>query len=451
MENNLQNVQRAEQAITLAPAQQRSLEILQKPSLELQKYIEEQLEQNPLLELDETGGEPAPQTVGEDPDESPDAIGDASYGDAAQLEAKRDFLLNSEPEKTHLGEKLVAEARIDAESDAVADAFEELVELLDARGYLPADALERLKAAGTAPADAEAALRLLQNCEPAGIGARDVRESFLMQLRAKKMSGSLAYRILEDNFDLFMKRRVDEIARLQSRPISDVEAAIGEIAKLNPSPAYEYTVDAQSALLADVEFYKEGGEWRARLTNQYLPRLRINAEYRQMLAGGSLDSATASYIKEKIRDGKSVIEAIKQRQATLLKISLAILARQKAFFESGELAPMTRQEIADDIGVHPTTVGRAVHGKNADTPFGIVELKNFFTNTLETGEGADISSETAREKLRDIIAAEDPEKPLSDAKICDILKREGVNLARRTVAKYREELGIPVKSLRRRF
>ena len=170
-----------------------------------------------------------------------------------------------------------------------------------------------------------------------------------------------------------------------------------------------------------------------------------------MSASGALDDSAKSYIREKIRDAKSVIDAVAQRQSTLLKISEAILRRQQKYFEDGELAPMTRQEIAEDIGVHPTTVSRAISGKNALTPSGVMELKNFFTAAIKTADGAEASSDSAKEKIRDIISEEDPSKPLSDERISELLSAAGFSVARRTVAKYREELGIAPKTLRRRF
>lgn len=454
MEYNLSQSQKTEQRLAITPAQQRSLEILQKASTELQAYIARELETNPLLDIDEND-DPAPETVGADEDgddfDAEDFGEQSPQKDAQAQQAAHDFLINSRPDSVRLGEKLVNEARMDAPSEEVADAFEYLVELLDSRGFLPTDAVEKTVAQGFDKDTVQAALELLQSSEPAGIGARDIRETFLIQLAAKKMSNSLAARILEEHFDLFLKRRVDEIAKLEGRSIEDVENAISEIAKLNPSPAYDYTVDEENVLVPDVEFFRENGVWDARLTNNYIPKLRINPYYRQMVADGELGKEAQSYVREKIRDGKSLIDAVRQRQATTLKIARAIIARQRDFFESGKLAPMTRQNIADDIGMHAATVSRAIQGKNADTPIGVIPLANFFTNSVESGGAEAVSSNTVKEKIRDIISGEDVSAPLSDQKIGEMLAADGMAIARRTVAKYREELGIPAKTLRKRF
>ncbi len=455
MENGLQNSQRIEQGLNLTPAQKRSLEILQKPVLELGRYIETQLNTNPLLEVDESDAAERPESVGENPDFAGEDFDDVSYSspksDAVAEQAKRDFLLNSQTDKPRLGEDLINEARMDAPSGRVADAFKFLVENLDSRGFLPVDILAEAGAAGFSAEEAQSALDMLQSSPPSGVGARSLRECFMIQLAQKGMSGTLAYRILEDNYGLLLKRRVDKIAQLQCRSVEDVENAIEEIAKLSTSPAADYADEEPELLIPDVEYFKNGGVWDVRLTNSYIPKLKINSDYRQMVASGGLDSEAQSYVREKIRDAKSLIDAVHQRQTTLLRIAKAILLRQRRFFEDGTLLPMTRQDIADDVGLHATTVGRAISGKCADTPFGVVEFKNFFTSGLENDSGAGVSSSTVKEKIRDIVAAEDPQSPLSDEKISRALAAMGFVAARRTVAKYREELGIAPKTLRKRF
>ncbi len=454
MENNLQNNQRLEQNVVLTPVQQRNLEILQKPVLELQKYLEEQVAQNPLLDIEEDQDIPRPENIGENPDDdlSPnDDAEDTQKEQAQELQARHDYIINSEPDRARLGEELLNNARIDAQSPQVEKAFEQIIEHLDSRGFLPENIEDLISKQGFQPQDISAALTLLRESEPAGIGARNLRECFLIQLEKLGAQNTLAYRIISDDFDLFMKRRVDEIAERENRTTSDVENAIATIAKLNPSPAHEYTVDEENELIADIKYYKENGAWKVELTNRYIPKLRVNSQYRQMMASGNLDATTQKYVKEKIAEAKNLIDAIKQRQNTTLKIAKAILARQPDFFETSQLRPMTRQDIADDIDMHASTVGRAISGKNAETPFGTIPLNNFFTNSLENEAGENISTKSVKEKIADFVTTEDAQNPLSDAKIAELLAEDGVPIARRTVAKYREELGIPAKSMRKRF
>ncbi len=454
MENNLQNNQRLEQNVVLTPVQQRNLEILQKPVLELQKYLEEQVAQNPLLDVEEDEDIPRPENIGENPDDdlSPnDDAEDIQKEQAQELQARHDYIINSEPDRARLGEELLNNARIDAQSPQVEKAFEQIIEHLDSRGFLPENIEELILKQGFQSQDISAALSLLRESEPAGIGARNLRECFLIQLEKLYAQNTLAYRIISNDFDLFMKRRVDEIAERENRTTSDVENAIAAIAKLNPSPAHEYTVDEENELIADIKYYKENGAWKVELTNNYIPKLRVNSQYRQMMASGNLDNATQKYVKEKIAEAKNLIDAIKQRQSTTLKIAKAILARQSNFFETSQLRPMTRQDIADDIDMHASTVGRAISGKNAETPFGIIPLNNFFTNSLENKDGENISTNSVKEKIADFIASENQQDPLSDSQIAELLANNGVPIARRTVAKYREELGIPAKTMRKRF
>ena len=452
MKSNLQHSQAQEQNVIMTPAQQRNLEILQKPVLELQRFIEAQASQNPLLDIVDSDESNRPESIGEDPDSDlydEDATA-TSQQDNSELQAQREFLLNSAPDAIRLGEELINNARLDARNAKIVDAFEAIVENLDSRGFLPEDILPQLAERGFDESDLQEALSLLHESEPSGIGARTLQECFLIQLRKLNMQNTLAYRIIEDNFQLFLKRKVEEIAERENRSIQDIENAISVIAKLNSSPAYEYTVDEEKVLIADLEFFKEDNQWKVCLAKNNIPKLSINNEYRLMASDKTLDESSQKYIKEKIADAKNLIDAIKQRQNTLLKIGKAIIARQPNFFESATLLPMTRQDIANDVGIHATTVGRGIANKNAETPFGIIPLKNFFSTALENNDG-EVSSTFVKDRISDIIASEDPQSPLSDSDIADLLAKESIVIARRTVSKYREALAIPTKSMRKRY
>lgn len=460
MPPEMKQTQRAEQGLALTPQLKKSLEILQASALDLAGEVSAQLRTNPLLEdasAEDFDGRP--QSVGETADgefaDFDDGYGESPAPDAArEAAARRDFALNSVPDKISLREHLLNEANLDAPSEGAARAFAFLAGELDDRGFLPHDALARAEENGFSREDAEAAAKLLRESDPPGIGAFDMRDSLMLQLERKGMGGSLAHRILEFRYELLMKRKVSEIARLENSAESAVEDAIGEIAKLSTSPAHEFARDDERFVSADVAYRKApGGGWEAELTNEYVPKLRINQQYRKMASDAAVTSDEAAYISSKIREGKFIIEAIEHRQKTLLKIARAILGLQPEFFESGPgaLRPMTMQDVADLVGVHPTTVGRAVSEKYADTPFGILPLKSFFSAGYGSASGAGVASSSVKERMRAIVAGESPRAPLSDSKIAEILSSEGVDVARRTVAKYREELGIAPKNLRRRF
>ena len=459
MPPEMKQTQRVEQGLALTPQLKRSLEILQASALELSETVARELRTNPLLE-DCTSEEivERPQSVGETGDSDADSADDydsqASEDFAKSENLKRDFALNSIPDKISLSEYLLNESKLDAPSANVAKAFAFLVGALDDRGFLPRETIDNAILKGFIKSDVDTALKLLRNSEPSGIGAFDMRDSLMLQLEHKGLGASLAYRILESHFDLLLRRRVSEIAKAENKTEADVENAIGEIAKLKTSPAYEFAEEEQKYITADVAYKKSPeGVWVAELTNEYVPRLRINSEYRKMAAEPNLRKEEAAYIGAKIREGKFIIDAIEHRQQTLLKIAYAILELQPDFFEKGveALRPMTMQEVADIVEVHPTTVGRAVSEKYADTPFGIMALKSFFSAGYDSSSGDSVASASVKERIKAIVSEESAQAPLSDSKIAEMLSEDGVNIARRTVAKYREELNIAPKNLRKRF
>ncbi len=458
MASKFEQSQRQEQKLLLTPQLKRSLEILQAPSIELREIIDDELKVNPLLEEVSIDIE-RPKTIGENLNEDFDDFDDNSeYQENSNFDAEqknRDFLLNSIPDHSSLQEYLLNEAALDAKNESVAKAFKSLAGSLDERGFLSADAVENALALGVDKKSIDEALQLLRECEPAGIGAFDMRESLMLQLERNARSGSLAYRILENHYQLLMKRKVEEIADLENRNPSEVEAAIAEIAKLNTSPATDFEPQEEKFISPDIIFFQtQDGDWSAELARDNLPRLQINQDYRMMAASGKMKSDELAYFKEKIRDGKWFMEAIETRRKTLEKIALAIIAKQPDFFENGvdALRPMIMRDIADMIGVHPTTVGRAISEKYAQTPFGLYPLKIFFSGGYESDESEKgISSESVKNRIAKIVEDESPQAPLSDSKISDILANEGVKVARRTISKYREELGIAPKNLRKRF
>ena len=441
------------------------MDILQKPAVELNKLIEEELLTNPLLEEAPEGEiypEPKKEPENGDFEDEGESIYDSSAQDvpsesgedASQLQKNRDFLINSVQDRVSLEQYLLNEAALDSKDDETIKAFTHLCGHLDDRGFLDADALESARKAGLDESAVQNALRLLRNSDPAGIGAFDMRDSLMLQLERAGNGESLAHRILQNHYDMLLKRKVGEIAKAEGRSESEVEAAIAQISKLHTSPAHEFSAEESQYVVPDLEFYKDSdGKWGVRTVSSSQPRLRINQEYRKMASDAAVTRDEAAYISSKIREGKFIIEAIEHRQKTLLKIALVILELQPEFFErgTGALKPMTMQDVADLVGVHATTVGRAVSEKYAETPFGILPLKSFFGAGYDSGSGGGVASSSVKERIRAIVGGESPRAPLSDSKIAEILSSEGVDIARRTVAKYREELGIAPKNLRRRF
>lgn len=446
----------------MSPQMRQSLNILQAGTAELRGIIAAQLNSNPLLEAENPDSEislDAPEIGGEsenaengDGDEDGEISESYSSGDSDSDSRSKFFESIAEAES--LQEHLRRQAALEIKSESVIRAFETLAGLLDERGFLPPDAAEIAVQSGSTESDVLEALRFLQACDPAGVGARDFRECFLLQLKQRRLEDSLAFEILKNHYALLQKRRVVEIANLAHTDAAEVERAISEIAKLDMSPAKTFLDSDARYILPDLVFSKSNGRWTVQTTNEGVPALKINNAYRELVARGGLSKADASFIKEKIRDGKFVIEAVERRQQMLKSLGEAILSRQIDFFEKGEafLKPFTMAQAAEILNVHPTTVSRAVAEKYAEARHKIVPLKFFFSGGIEGGgEGAEISSSSIKKAIAEIVENEDPQKPLSDSKIAETLASRGANIARRTVAKYREELNIPEKSLRKRF
>lgn len=422
-----------------------SLNVLQSNSLQLREITNVQLNTNPLLE-----------EIKDDPDTiSLDAQSDSDSYDNTQSPTSsnesRDLFFNSIPQSESFQEHLRNQAALEITNPKILSAFDTLADLLDSRGFLPENAIEESAKLGYPKQDLEDALAFMQTCHPAGVGARNFRECFLIQLKRKHKEDSLAYAILDFHFDLLQKRKVQEIARLTMSTVDDVEHAISEIATLDMSPAKTFQDDILY-INPDVIFFKKNGKWQCELTNDGIPKLRINNTYRDMVAQGEISKTDASFIKDKIRDAKSLIEALENRQSSLKKLADIILQKQADFFEKGDehLHPLTMVQVAEIMGVHPTTVSRTVAEKYAKVWNKTLPLKYFFTSGFNADSQNAIANTSIKNKIAEIIKNESPQKPLSDSQIADILKSKNIDIARRTVAKYREELNIPAKSLRTR-
>ncbi|MBR6389196.1 MAG: RNA polymerase factor sigma-54 [Opitutales bacterium] len=420
-----------------------SLKILQASALDLRQIVKSQLESNPMLE-----------EVKADPDTvSLDEFEDFGENSSPDAQKAHDYMLSLQTQTESFEEHLQRQAALEIKDAGVLRAFYYLLSRLDERGFLEEDTLENGQKEGFSKKDLEAALEFLQSCEPSGIGARDLRESFLLQMRQKDGENSLAYKILDKCFDILQKRKIFAIADALDAEPEEVEEAISQIAELDAAPAKNFQSEAAKEILADVKFEKIDGQWRAALTKEYLPRLRINDAYRQKIASGEIsENADKSYIKTKLRDAKNVIEAIEKRQSTLLEIANVILETQLDFFEKGggHLKPLTMQEVAKKLGLHHTTISRAIAEKYAQTPSRLLPMRYFFSGGYAQG-GGEISSTSVKNIIKKIVDAESPRKPYSDTQIANMLEEKGIKIARRTVAKYREELLIPAKSLRKRL
>jgi RNA polymerase sigma-54 factor len=454
---------------TLAPQMRQSLEILQANTLELSQLLTQAMELNPTLE-DITESESLDEIMdaeAADPDDYDDW--QESYQDdlrelsIMERRAKgvdndaaesREHFYNSIVAPLTLQEHLAEQIRESGLSQQRQDDAMIIVGNLTDHGYLDAS-LEELAIHLQLPLERlEDALATIQNLDPAGVGASDLRECLLLQLDHLGLGGGLEAEIVDEHLSEVARNHFPQLAKKLHVSIETIIETITHIQALDPSPGSRFQNGGNPYIQPDVAIRRgEFGDWEASLTGSYLPRLRINDEYKDLLAQSSNDRKTRNYLRDQIRDGRIIIRAIDQRQETILAIAREIVDRQAPFLNSGTrfLKPMTMNDIAEVIGVHPTTVSRAVAGKYIDTPHGLMEMRKFFATGYQTSDGEDVSNEGVREALQDLIDGEDSSKPLSDSKLEKLLTEQGIKIARRTVAKYREQLGILPSHLRKKY
>lgn len=453
---------------TLAPQMRQSLEILQANTLELGQLLTQAMEINPVLEevidhqsLDELTEQ---ETVDADNfDEWQESYDDdlrdlqimehRNQSSSSDDQERREHFYNSIVAPLTLQEHLAEQIKESGLSEErQKDAIIVVGNLTD-HGYLDAP-LEELEQAVSIPLKRlERSLSFVQTLDPSGVGATDLRECLLLQLWRLKLAGSLEARIVDQHLDDLAKNHFPQIAKSLHVSINQTTEAAEHIRSLDPSPGSRFMEGGNPYIQPDVIIEMKEGEWTATLTGNYLPRIRINDEYKDLLSSSSGDQKTRNYLRNQIRDGRVIIRAIDQRQETIAAIGREIIIRQQPFLADGTrfLKPMTMNDIAEVIGVHPTTISRAVAGKYVDTPHGLMEMRKFFATGYSTSDGNDISNEGVREALHDLIDKEEPSKPLSDSKLEKLLKEQGIKVARRTVAKYREQLNILPSHLRKKY
>jgi RNA polymerase sigma-54 factor len=474
--------QRQSQNLVLAPQLRHSLKILQVAALDLRSVIQEELQSNPTLEelpmegvsLDRERDEGAKSEDNDGPDRGEELDFSKEYDILTKLDAdwrdymsqaggnqtftsedaeKRQHFFDSLVTEMSLQEHLMGQAEMSEMTPEQQAAMRYLVGSLDDRGFLTQTPSDVALQAGL-PLDAvQAAAKMLKGFEPAGIGAQTLEECLLLQLAAKGRTDSLASRIVKDHFQLLSRRRIPEIARKLGADMDQVQTAIEEIGTLDPAPGRRFADDSNRVVVPDVTVEKDGDKWNVILNNDYIPRLRISNTYKEMIARGSLSKGERDYVRERMRSGKFLINSIEQRQQTIERITREILRVQSEFFDGGiaKLRPLTMTQIADAVGVHETTVSRAIANKYIKTPHGVFDFKFFFTPGYQAQSGDSVSNTSVKEMINELVLVEDRSKPLSDQDIVAKLKEKGIDIARRTVAKYREELGLLPSNLRREY
>ena len=475
----LSQSQKQTQSLTIAPQLQNSLKILQSASFDLRTAILAELQRNPLLEelpIEGVSVEAESELIQENSDSRNDELDFDSddfsilekisddymenqmtdtviSGSDLQIQERRDHFLNSLTQEESLQQHLIDQITLCDCDETTKENLVLLIGSLDENGYLnesPSNLSLQLNI--PYPQFLEA-LDMLKTFNPAGIGAKDLQECLLIQLIRKQKEDSLAHTIINEAYPLLLRRRIQEIAKKLKVSDEAIQKALEEIASMDPSPGKRFSADTNNVIEPDIRIFLEDDIWKIELNNEYIPKLRISQKYKDLLAQGNLSKKEKEYLVENMRSGKFLINSLDQRQNTLKKISQKIIELQPKFFvkSNPSLQPLTMQKIADDVGVHETTISRAIANKYAKTPHGVFPLKHFFNSGFTSESGETIANRSIKETIEKIIQKEDPKKPISDQAISKELEKEGIKIARRTVAKYREQQGILPTHLRRRF
>jgi RNA polymerase sigma-54 factor len=489
MKMNLTNQMQMAQQMKLTPAMVQSMEILQLPITALEQRIETELNNNPVLEA-------AGETVEEAPEDDEKEYLNSSI-DEKELRVSEDNTAESFKRLNNLGAdysdyidqnesvsiryddgdgdpKLsalnnTADSRISMQAylkeqltlveapREIINVIEILIDHLNPKGYLPSP-LEEIAALydGFDPELFDNALEQLQKFDPPGIAARDVRECLLIQIRQNiDAAPEFTYEIVHDHYDMLLYNHLPQLAAALGCSMEQIKESLHYLSRLDTSPGTRFDVGFDNApVRVDVVVEEEeDGEYSVRLVNSSLPALRINDEYAQMASDKNVDSDTRYYLQENVKTARWLIDAVNQRHNTLLKIAGIAVSRQKEFFKKGKLfiKPLFMQEVADQIGMHIATVSRAVAGKYISSPQGQMPLRDLFTSSMVTEEGKVQGTEAIKQALKEIIDKEDKSKPYNDDQVCEELANRGHDISRRTVVKYRKQLGIPTARIRKRF
>lgn len=422
------------QSMVAGASMQLYLRALQASQMELTQLATQALNTNPALEE----APPLPADT-DTPDTAPDP-------DATR---RHDHLIDNLEAQVTLSEHLEEQVQQSALPTDLENAALLLIAHLDTHGYF-ADAPESL---GLPTALLNKALRIVQDLEPAGVGARNLRESLLLQIERMGESDTLPAHLLRDHWDALVRHRYADAARALGHTEQEIAAAAHHIARLNPDPGSAFAPVDRHIITPDILVEHKNGQLHVTLTGEQVPRLILSAQYREMMAEQSDNPEVRRYLSRCFREGRELIQAIEKRQQTILTIARAIVKRQRNFFLRGpaQLAPLKMEDIAADTSLHISTISRAANAKYLRCAHGIYELRTFFSAALPTDDDSEgVTAGHIRAKIKALIEAEPPHKPLSDAKIEAHLAADGIHIARRTIAKYRDQLHILPASLRKR-
>ena len=446
----------------MTPSLLQKIELLTLNRLELSELLQQELAENPVLEEAQERLEPtvAPEETPSSDSENPD--GERSreefdyeyfFGEylapsyqRSQVEIPDDrpsfesFLATSPSLSDHLNWQLNL---LELDSEVFETAYY-LVGNISPDGYLTVTLEEVCLGIGIDGELAERALEVVQSLDPSGVGCRDLQECLLIQVRAAGLAGSLPETLIQESLQLLQAKRYPEISKRLGCELEDIREALEILRQFSPRPGQKYGSSDPVYIQPDVSISKEDGEYKVQVADDGMPKLRLNRAYRTLLSQQGVPKDTKSFIKDRMRAAMELLKSIDQREQTIFRVCKVIVRLQADFLDSGMLAlkPMLIKDVAEELGVHSSTISRVVSNKYAHTPQGIIELRKFFTVGVEGADGENVSTLQVKQQIRQIIENENSGKPFSDQKIAKILNQHGIQITRRTVAKYRDQMNI---------
>jgi RNA polymerase sigma-54 factor len=449
-----------QQRLVMTPRLQQALKLLQMPMQELQQVLKQEMLKNPLLEEEEEAPEQLEEEASdkeesdsEDDENKEEPIDWDDYFETgfgigsgyAEEEEREEFLERVPVAKQSFSDFLQSQLRLATNDEKKLEIGAYIIGSLDDSGYLSCPLEEVANTFSLPIEEVEEVLKIIQGFDPPGVGARNLKECLLIQLEMRGLSESLAARIVRDHFDEFKQKKYLDLSKKLKISLKEVQAQASVIGTLNPKPGLDIIAEGPKYVIPDLIVERVGDKYVVFLNDRNVPRLRISQSYRDELKHNpNISPETKDFIQGRLKNAKWLIQTIEQRRRTMIKVMESIVEEQREFFEKGAayLKPLTLNQVASQISMHESTVSRVTTNKYVQTPRGVYELKYFFSSSLGTQSGEEVSAKSAKLKIKEIISKEDTKKPLSDQKIADILKKDGLIIARRTVAKYREQLGI---------
>ena len=456
------------QQLIMTPQLQQAIKLLQLSRLELLETIHQELETNPVLEdqslgeLEQDSPEPDEKEDGELSSEIPEVTVEippqdqvdwesyfseynTSWAETQHEEREIPQFDNIVSSKTNLASHLTWQLNMSHLDEAQRELGNYIIGNINEDGYLEVSVEELAKSSGHSVEEVEEVLKFIQEFDPVGVGARDTRECLLIQIKFQNLRGTLVEKLVQDHLQDLEHKRYDKIAKALNVDMEEIQRAVSIIQGLEPKPGRSYSADETIYISPDIYVFKVGDDYEIMLNEDGLPKLRINPYYKDVLTRQkAVPESVRTYIQDKLKSAAWLIRSIHQRQRTIYKVTESIVKFQREFLDKGitHLKPLVLRDVAEDIQMHESTISRVTTNKYLYTPQGLFELKFFFNSAISSMDGGTVASESVKEHIRNIIKMENKAKPYSDQEIAEILKKMNINVARRTVAKYRETMGI---------